>query len=730
MPMGSANLGGATPALRAGVERYFEISLYLLQVTGFVTLASTGRLDVASLVFVSAALLYRGWLLLKRRSLAIPETWTGYATLAYIGFYALDYLFLSRSFVTATVHLVLFVMVVKIFSVQRNRDLLYLAVLSFLMVLAAAILTVDTVFLFSFCIFLVLAASTFTSMEIKRSFAETTQAAPDPAPVRQRRFPASLTTAALAMIVTSTLLGSVIFFVLPRLSAGYLSALAPDSEFITGFSSNVQLGKIGELKQSDTVVMHVEIDGDKTGAYDLKWRGIALALFNGRRWSAVSGQRQLNYTRDGIGFHIDQVTDASPWERIDRRARGFRQVQYRVLMEPLGTNVFFVAPFPLSLRGNYSIAAVDSAGSVFSHDRRPIDIYEATSNIAEPPARLLRAAPAVTGMENSPYLQLPQLDARVPALAKQVTANATNNYDRAIALETYLKTRYGYTLELSKMPPTDPLAEFLFERKEGHCEYFATAMAVMLRTLGIPARLVNGFHNGEFNDLTSTYIVRARDAHTWVEAWFPGYGWITFDPTPPDPKVARSAWWSRTLLYLDAAREFWREWVINYDLSHQLRIDREFTRQGTNYIERLRSWGRAFYAKLVERARRAQDGLREMPRRNMVWIVMGFAGLLFALNARRLWRTWRRQRLAARPERAPRAAATVWYERMTHDLARRGLPKSPTQTPSEFAATLQDASLRGSVAKFTEAYENARFGDARDDAGRLPELFEEVHTTR
>ena len=133
------------------------------------------------------------------------------------------------------------------------------------------------------------------------------------------------------------------------------------------------------------------------------------------------------------------------------------------------------------------------------------------------------------------YLQLPRLDPRVAPLAEQITASEGNNYDKAVALERYLRTHFGYTLQLGRSAQRDPLAYFLFERKQGHCEYFASAMAVMLRTLRIPSRVVNGFRTGEFNDVTSQYLVRASNAHSWVEAYFPGYGWISFDPTPAAP---------------------------------------------------------------------------------------------------------------------------------------------------------------------------------------------------
>jgi len=159
----------AGPQGRA-IERYFEVSLLLLVVTAFATLAGTGRLDLPSMFLVTASLVARGYLLAKGRSLVLSERATTRLTLGYVLFYLLDFFFITGNFVSATVHLVLFSMVIKIFSVQRERDHLYLAVLSFLMVLAAAVLTVDSLFLAAFCLFLVLAVTTFSSMEMRRSY--------------------------------------------------------------------------------------------------------------------------------------------------------------------------------------------------------------------------------------------------------------------------------------------------------------------------------------------------------------------------------------------------------------------------------------------------------------------------------------------------------------------------------------------------------------------------------
>ncbi len=203
---------------------------------------------------------------------------------------------------------------------------------------------------------------------------------------------------------------------------------------------------------------------------------------------------------------------------------------------------------------------------------------------------------------------------RIPRLASQVAGSATNNYDKAAALEIYLKTHYGYTLQLLRTPVADPLANFLFERKQGHCEYFASSMAVMLRTLHIPSRVVNGFRSDEFNDVTGNYVVRAKNAHSWVEAYFPGYGWITFDPTPGGD-VGTPEGWDRAMLYLDAAQSFWREWVISYDSSHQYILGQAAVSGTRNSWDRSRNWTRVHLCAAYEfgAAWSAQSGAGPVP---------------------------------------------------------------------------------------------------------------------
>ena len=729
--MGKSIIMAPAPSLQSeitqlptAVQGYFEVALYMLVVSGFATLVSTGSLDLPAVLLVSVAILFRGYLLARRRTLLIPETWTTALTLGYVTFYLADYFVFSGVFVTATVHLVLFVMVVRLFSTKRDRDYYFLAVISFLMVLAAAVLTVNSTFLLAFAVFMLMAVVTCILMEMRRASAKATvraNSSSDDAAYRQMAFSLAGASPVLAFLI---LLGAAaIFFVLPRISSGYLSAFARSNQISTGFSDRVQLGQIGEIQQSNSLVMHIQIDGDRHGAYDLKWRGVTLNLFDGKTWFNPHAQHVVATL--GSGRFLLSPAGAH-WGKV-QPVESVQLIHYHVLMEPLVSNVFFLAPTPTLLQGNYRLVSMDNGDAVFNLDpEHPISRYEATSDIAQPSPSQLRNVPDAYPPDILlNYLQLPRLDARVAPLARQISASADNNYDKASAIETYLRTKFGYTLQLPRVVPRDPVANFLFERKQGHCEYFASSMAVMLRALGIPSRVVNGFRTGEFNDLTSQYLVRASSAHSWVEAYFPGYGWISFDPTPAAPAQMRTGW-GRGLLYLDALASFWREWVINYDAGHQYNLGREATRNGLEWFQRTRNWASRHHEALLTAARRTQRTVSDSPLR---WSLAGAviaALLLLAANARRLWQALRSRQLAARPEKSPRLAATIWYERMTRMLARKGWRKPPAHTPKEFLTCIQDEAMRESVAKFTQHYESARFGGSAQDAQRLPDLYEEI----
>ncbi|MFZ3341727.1 MAG: DUF3488 and transglutaminase-like domain-containing protein [Terriglobales bacterium] len=708
--------------LAKAIERYFNVALFLLVLSGFIMLASTGGLDLPAVTLVGLALLFRGFLLLTQREVQIPETWTTYLTLIYVLVYFADYFLLSGTFLAATIHLVLFLIVVRLFSLQRPRDHYLLAALSFLMVLASAVLTVGSAFVFAFAGFLLVAVLTFVLMEMRHSVAaeKTGQALAQATDTSfPRRVAYSLVAIAPALMILILAGSFLIFFFIPRVSSRYLTAYAPTSDVSTGFSDHLELGRIGQIQQSSSVVMHIEIDNDAQGLYELKWRGVALNVFDGHEWSNSFESRQLRMS--GNGSYQLSPPDPPGLLSVPRRA-----IHYRVLMEPLGTNVFFLAEKPRDLTGNYRAISIDAGSAVYNLDLdHPISRYEADSELPQVDADSLRLASGAVPQGSNAYLNLPPLDPRIPQLADEITASSPSNYDKALALEQYLRTHFGYTLQLPRARPRDPIANFLFERKQGHCEYFASSMAVMLRTLGIPSRVVNGFRGGEFNDLTGQYVVRASNAHSWVEAFFPGFGWISFDPTPAASLPTHTGW-SRIQLYVDAAASFWREWIINYDSSHQRQLGQDAATNTRHFLDDARRWIEQQHRALLRQARRAHDHMVNFPVRWLGGLIAIAIGVMVVLNIRRLVRALRAYSLRAHPSRAPRRAAALWYERMIARMARLGWRKSPSQTPSDFVAAIQEPVLRMKVATFTRHYESARFGKSADDAEALPKLYEEI----
>ena len=165
---------------------------------------------------------------------------------------------------------------------------------------------------------------------------------------------------------------------------------------------------------------------------------------------------------------------------------------------------------------------------------------------------------------------------------------------------------------------------------------------------------------------------------------------------------------------------------MNYDVSHQHTLSRQATQSGLDWARRTQRWARHRYAAWLESARNAQRTASNSP---VAWSIAGAAItflLLLGANLKRLLRAFRRHRLAAHPEKSPRTAATIWYEKTLRLLARRGVSKSASQTPAEFLRSVPDDGVREALARFTDHYERARFSDSGQDAARLPELFEEV----
>ena len=709
------------------IDRLCQFSLLLLLAMGFFALVGSRKLDVFSIILVSSALVVRCGMLWRRWEWRIPPRWTSFLGLLYVLAYGVDLLLVSRGFVTATVHLVLFGLVIKLFSVERYRDLLYLAILAFMEILAAAVLTVETGFFTAFALFVLVAIGAFICLEIRRSAAISARTGLSditPGP-HFRALYRALLGITIAQAVGVALIATLIFFALPRISSGYLSQLSQQNDLMTGFGDRISLGQIGRIQQSSAVVMHVKFDGPHPS--ELRLRGMTLTHFDGQNWMATQhiGNPGVRVFQT-FQFPVPSATE-NPEVRNFVVGRSARLVQYRVILEPLGSNILFVVPTPRALFGNMRQVYESFDDSVESLDRdRMPSSYSGVSDISTPNLDDLKRmrGEIPPGMPER-YLELPpNLDPRIARLAEQTTRNQRSIYEKAASVERYLTTNFGYTLELPSTPHADPIAYFLFERKRGHCEYFASAMAVMLRAEGIPSRVVTGFRGGEFNNLTGSYIIRARDAHAWVEAYIPNRGWLAFDPTPAGDALPTR--WSKLQLYLDAANEFWRDWVVNYDFSHQRMLTVTTVTRSRHAGDKLRQMLVGIYPRMLAVARKVIRSVYRHPRTYQA-AGLAFVLLLICLALGGTFKRWLTQRaLVAQPTRSPKHAATVLYEKMTRTTRRRGWSRLPTHTPEEFVRVIGSAELRTAVEKFTTHYERARYADSASDAALLPELLRQV----
>ena len=262
----------------AAVERFFQFALWGLVVSGYLAVAGSGYLDAPTVLLTGAGLLVRALLISGALRLTISPRLVLALTLAYVGFFPLDYFFLSRAFIQSTVHLVFFLAVIQILTSRTNRDYFFMATIAFLELLAAAILSSNSNFFLFLTLYLLFAMAAFTSSEIRRSMQKRLTVARS----GSRRFHWRL--AALTAVITMGILGLTtgLFFILPRTDAA-LRRLVSHRYYLPGFSNQVLLGEIGEIKSTSRPVMHVQFNLAPPPP-NLKWRGATLSDFNGRAW--------------------------------------------------------------------------------------------------------------------------------------------------------------------------------------------------------------------------------------------------------------------------------------------------------------------------------------------------------------------------------------------------------------------------------------------------------------
>lgn len=710
-----------------GLDRFFKIASYVLITCGFLTLVLTGRVDVV------AGTLYAVGLVLSWRAdrpgskLQISARTANLSVAFYLPFGYIDFRYLSDSWITCLVHFVLFISIFKLFQIKEDRDWVFLYLLAIFEVLLSAGLTIDGFFILLLGVFVLTGLATLETFEILRTRRAATPVTAESAFIHDGSQPRPaarpvryLLATTVGMAVFIAILTVPIFFIMPRFNTGLFSQTFSDTSSVTGFSdSGIQLGNVGEIKANSQVIMRVRVDRPLPSA--LHWRGMALTFFDGRNWNKKGAAVRRPIPPVSLDAYL-----------ISNRRPG-RAISQTFYLEPTGTSAMFHCGEPLAARDLRGLAR-DETGSLYRLDTNQRLAYTVVSDVAIPAENALRRDPtAYSDDERARYLQLPNtLDPRIAQLARTVAGNRTNAYDKARAIEEYLKTRFSYTLNLKNNNESDPVSGFLFNTREGHCEYFASAMAVMLRSLGIAARVGAGFQTGEYNELNESYIVRQSDAHAWVEVYFPETrAWVEFDPTPAAGATSAqpSGLFAGMRRYIEAARLFYLDYVLTYDSQRQRSLARDATQKASEYQSLWRRTITPYQRDAGRWLAQFDKPILAMLRHPdfSMWVGIVTGGIAAAMAAvtfyralrrfraapdllfRKRWLAWLMLPFLRRAARHDaRQSAVLFYNEMIDILARAGFKREPHQTPAEFAR----ATGLAEAVELTETYNGLRFGDA------------------
>ncbi|MEW6364282.1 MAG: DUF3488 and transglutaminase-like domain-containing protein [Acidobacteriota bacterium] len=674
----------ALPHLLRRSDLIVDPALLALALASAVTLFTS---DPAKFLFQAAlyvplfvVALDRGYLV--RRQVLLRRVWNG-LSLLYLPVLFLDFA-ASHEIIGPIARLLYFLQLAKLFDRHADRDRYQLIAISFFQLLAASVLTTEATLLPGLLAFVVIGLVLLMAMASLKDGGETAEAPP------VLRLSAVMTAGSAALAI-------LIFFLIPRLSMGYFQRLRAESQIVSGFSDRVMLDRIGSIKKDPSVVMRVKrLDGDGPLDRPIYWTGITYSSYDGRQWQRA--QRRSMVTRIGEDTHP-----------IQRPRHDGPRVEFEFVVEPMDSEVVFVAGRPLTLRGRFFWLETDGSTIYSRYQRYYRMSYVESAELPERPASVPDAPGPRADIEQ---LKMPPGEERLAPFAQQITQGAATNYDACRKIEEYLRSNYAYTLDLpARDESLSVVDDFLFNQKLGHCEYFATSMALLCRSVGIPAVVVSGFLGGEFNSTGNFYVVRQLDAHAWVEAHFPGSGWIRFDPTPGAVETVAESPFSLIGMirnYWDSYKLYWDRYVLTYNLWDQFYVIMEVSQA----VQRMRG-------ALQETLDRSRSYLQAptIPRRAAavaVAAICAAALLFFTLSSRKPLRLEGVAPVESR--RIGRVARA--YVRFLREAERRGYHKLEAETPLEFARRFPGDGRRAACRELAELYYAARYGDAD------PRLFE------
>jgi transglutaminase-like putative cysteine protease len=501
-----------------------------------------------------------------------------------------------------------------------------------------------------------------------------------------------------------------LFVMFPRVGLSLLLLNRPTGHRVVGFTDKVDLGEVGMIRTNPDIALRFDVQNlpdPPPPRLTLRMRGTALDMYDGRAWHRTA----KSVHQPGHG------TDSLPLVRPQTD----KDTKITIDLEPIDPPIVFLPPRTIALQlrapqqailgepltltrgaeGEVRYSGSDSHGlryeAYLAGEREPI---------TEPLADRARYLQLPSGM---PKRDPNQETSDLGMLAHEWSDGQPTQYLKAKAIEEHLKREYKYDTTSPSGGKPNPVDHFLFESRRGHCEFFSTTMALMLREIGIPSRNVTGFVGGVYNRFGRYYAVRQGDAHSWVEAYLddPIRGWTTFDPTPTSgaqPLQETTGAWVYMRDLVEALSQRWNRYVIGYDFKTQVRLFDDVSKR---------------YEKLREKTG-ANHGLAERITRGPV-----VTGILFVVGLAAYF-FWKRRSKAkdvkdegdAPPRIDPKIEeATALYRTLEVALTSHGIGRPPSLPPLRHAETLVARShpLADDILALTARYIEARFGGVAID---------------
>ncbi|MFN0117176.1 MAG: transglutaminaseTgpA domain-containing protein [Elusimicrobiota bacterium] len=509
-----------------------------------------------------------------------------------LGIAIIDLFYLSGSFLISIAHFLIGLQAIRLLALKTNRENLGSLLISSLMMLSAATLSVDWTFVFVLVMFLpmliwclMLHHIYFEKSEIhqEKVFSEK----PFEFGSQQKRV---LQKAAVVALMMAVLCCVFVFLVFPRFNLQGFKGQFLQPVHKTGFTNTVELGKERRIFTDDSVFIRVEMDPHDRPFWTGYLRGTTLDTFNGVTWTrSIQDERVVN-----SGFGNIRLPYA--------QRQKCKVVHQSIYMESSDSSVLFGLNRPVLFQIDRPFLEVGIDGAVKRSAQDTWRVhYELDSFILENGSNQITPLYSRKKENLDIYREmLPKIEStlstsdawRISEFSKEIVGESKNKKETAEKLTHFLQKEYKYSLTL---PPQkkhhSALINFLFENKVGHCEYFASSLCLMLRSQRIPARIVTGFLSHEWNEDGGYYVVRMQDAHAWVEAYLDN-GWEMFDPSPRDQRVnlGGSIFIQKFKNVLDSINLAWNRYVLSYDLQKQISIVKVFSEKGNKISDQMGKW--------------------------------------------------------------------------------------------------------------------------------------------